>query len=107
MYTAEHANMNLIKLQTQTQVLLCSCPCNINPAITVLCQKMCSAYNSCYIHSDAFQITLIMQFVLILYIPVNNFSVMCGPVFLGGTSTKQRILMCLAQGHNAVPLMRL
>ena len=40
-------------------------------------------------------------FVLILYIPVNNFSVMSGRVFLGGTSTKQWI-KCLAQGHNIV-----
>ena len=41
-------------------------------------------------------------FVLILYVPVNNFSVMLGWVFLGWTSTKQTI-KCLAQGHNAVP----
>ena len=42
-------------------------------------------------------------FVLILYISVNNFSVMSGkfPVFLGKTSTKQRI-KCFAQGHNTV-----
>ena len=36
-------------------------------------------------------------FNLILYFPVNNFSVM----YLGCTSTKQR-LMCLVQGHKAV-----
>ena len=41
-----------------------------------------------------------------LYIPVNNFSVMSGRVFLGLTSTKQG-LMCLAQGHNAVTAVRL
>ena len=35
---------------------------------------------------------------MILYIPVNNYLVMSGPVFLGWTSTKQRI-KCLAQGH--------
>ena len=40
---------------------------------------------------------------LILYIPVNNFSVMSGQVLFGWTSTKQRI-KCLAQGHKAVPL---
>ena len=42
-------------------------------------------------------------FVLMLYIPVNNFSVMPGkcPVFLGRTSTKQRI-KCLAQEHNTM-----
>ena len=33
--------------------------------------------------------------------PVNNFSVMSGLVFLGWTSTKQRI-KCRAQGHNTV-----
>ena len=32
-------------------------------------------------------------------------SFMSGQVFLGLTSTKQRI-MCLAQGHNAVPPVR-
>ena len=41
-------------------------------------------------------------FVLILSSPVNNFSVMSGQVFLGLTSTKQRI-KCLAEGHNTVP----
>ena len=40
-------------------------------------------------------------FVLILYVQVNNFSVMSTSLFLGLTSTKQRI-ECLAQGHNAV-----
>ena len=45
-------------------------------------------------------------FCLILYVPVNNFSVMSGQVFLALTSTKQRI-KCLAQGHNAVPPVRL
>ena len=40
-------------------------------------------------------------FVLILYIPVNNFSAMSGWVFLGRTNTKQRI-KCLTQGHNTV-----
>ena len=45
-------------------------------------------------------------FDLILYVPVNNFSVMSGQVFLGCTSTKQGLL-CLAQGHNAVMPVRL
>ena len=45
-------------------------------------------------------------FDLILYFPVNNFSVMSGWVFLGWTSTKQGF-MCLAQGHNAVTPVRL
>ena len=44
-------------------------------------------------------------FLLILNIPVNNFSVMSERVFLGLTSTKQSI-KCLAQGHNAVPPLR-
>ena len=35
--------------------------------------------------------------------PINNLSVIKGPVFLGWTSTKLG-LMCLAQGHNAVRL---
>ena len=47
-----------------------------------------------------------VSFDLILYVPVNNFSVMLGRVFLGSTSTKQG-LMCLAQGHNTVPPVRL
>ena len=43
-------------------------------------------------------------FVLRLNVPVNNFSVMSGRSqrFLGLTS---RELMCLAQGHNTVPLV--
>ena len=44
----------------------------------------------------------VVCFVLMLYVPVNMFSGMLGQVFLGWTSTKQRI-KCLAQGHNAVP----
>ena len=43
---------------------------------------------------------------LILYIPVNNFSVMSGQIFLDWTSTKQGF-MCLAQGHKAVMQVRL
>ena len=44
------------------------------------------------------------MFLFMLQVPVINFSVMPGrfPVFLGCTSTKQRI-KCLAQGHNTVP----
>ena len=45
-------------------------------------------------------------FYLILYIPVNNLSVMSGGAFLGWTSTKQG-LKCLAQGNNAVTPVRL
>ena len=45
-------------------------------------------------------------FVLILYIPVNNSSVMLGQVFLSWTSSKERI-KCLAQGHNTMPPVRL
>ena len=54
------------------------------------------------------KIKLEYLFDLILYIPVNNFSVICmsGQVFLSWTSTKQG-LMCLAQGHNTVTLARL
>ena len=52
------------------------------------------------------QMAWVCLFVLILYVPVNNFLVMLGWVFLGWTSTKQRI-KCLDQGHNAVPLERL
>ena len=48
-------------------------------------------------------ISWLILFVLMLYIPVNNFSVMPGqyPVFMGWTSTKQ-LIKCLAQGHNTV-----
>ena len=45
-------------------------------------------------------------FDLILYVQVNNFSVMLGQLFLGWTCTKQR-LMCLAQRHKTVRLARL
>ena len=43
---------------------------------------------------------------LILYAPINNFSLFSGRVSLVWASTKQRI-KCLAQGHNAVPPVRL
>ena len=49
---------------------------------------------------------LVFQFDLILYVPVNNFLVMSGWVFLGSTGTKQG-LMCLAQGHKTVRPVRL
>ena len=45
-------------------------------------------------------------FFLILYVPVSNFSIISGWVFLGLTSTKQRI-KCLAQGHDTVQPARL
>ena len=48
----------------------------------------------------------IFLFDLILYAPVNIFSVMSGHVFPGWTSYKQE-LMCLAQGHNTVTLVNL
>ena len=40
---------------------------------------------------------------MILYVPINNFSVMSGWVFLGWTSTKQQIKF-IAQGHNTLSL---
>ena len=48
----------------------------------------------------------VIMFDLILYVPVNNFPVMWGRVFLGLTSTKQRF-MCLAEVHNTFMLVRL
>ena len=47
-------------------------------------------------------------FGLMLYIPVNSFSVMLGqfPVFLGGTSAKEQI-KCFAQEHNTVTRLEL
>ena len=47
-----------------------------------------------------------IMFNLILYVPVNNFSVMSPQVFQGRDSIKQG-LMCHAQGHNAVTSVRL
>ena len=57
-------------------------------------------------HSTTEPLCSLSWFDLILYIPCYNFSVMSGRVFLGWTSTKQRI-ESLAQGHNTVPLVRL
>ena len=48
---------------------------------------------------------MLCLFDLILYVSVNNFSVMLGQVFLGLTSTKQRI-KGLSQGHNKVSPVR-
>ena len=47
-----------------------------------------------------------LLFDLILYVPVNSFSVMSWQVYLCWTSTKLRI-MCLAHGNKAVPPVRL
>ena len=53
-------------------------------------------------------LVFVCLFDLILYIPVNIFSVMPVQVFLGWTSTKQGLyIMCIAQGHNAVTPVRL
>ena len=49
---------------------------------------------------------LILISDMILYVPVNIFSVTSGLVFLGLTSTKHRI-KCLAQGQNVVLPVRL
>ena len=46
-----------------------------------------------------------LGFFLLLYVPVNNFSVMSGQVFLGLTNTKHEL--CLAQENNAVMPVRL
>ena len=51
--------------------------------------------------SKQFGIRSVCLFVWILYVQVNNFSVMLGQVFMAWSSTMQRI-KCLAQGHNAV-----
>ena len=51
-------------------------------------------------------LSLSVLFDLILYVLVNNLSVMSGWVFLGCTSTKQG-LICLVKGHNPVTPVRL
>ena len=56
-----------------------------------------------YINSTPFRSCL---FDLILYIPVNITAVMSGCVFLGWTSTKQRI-KCLDQQYKEVSLVKL
>ena len=53
-----------------------------------------------------FRVNMEGLFDLILYVPVNSFPVILEWVFLGRTSTKNG-LMCLAQRHNAVPLVSL
>ena len=44
---------------------------------------------------------------LILYMSVNNCPVMSGRGFLGWTNTTKQRIKCPAQGHNAVPPLRL
>ena len=56
-------------------------------------------------HAWPHLVPIFCLFDLILYVPVSNFSVMSGRVFLGWT-TKQRI-KSLAQGQYAAPPMRL
>ena len=54
-------------------------------------QEICTRLNVLFVWFDAFS-------------PINNLSFTSGRVFLGWTSTKLG-LMCLAQGHNAVPIL--
>ena len=52
--------------------------------------------------------TIVVLFVPMLYVQVNNFSAM-SRLFLCSTSIKQRIkhrIKCLTYGHNAVPHVR-
>ena len=57
-------------------------------------------FNCLLFYQICFNISDIQKlFVLILYVPVNNFSVILKRVFLGRANTKQRIKY-LAQGHN-------
>ena len=49
------------------------------------------------------------MFVLMLKVPFDNFLAMSEhfPTFVGCTSTKQKIIKCLAQEHNTLPLVSL
>ena len=50
----------------------------------------------------------VILFDLILYVPVNNFSVMLGQVFLDWTSTKQGLInISCSRSHNTVTRVRL
>ena len=69
-------------------------------------QEVSSRANRFFYLCQSQVLIIINVFDLILYIPVNNFSVMLGWVFLGWTSTKQG-LMCLPQKHNTVTQVRL
>ena len=55
---------------------------------------------------EGFQANPLILFDLILNVPVNNLSVTSGRVFLGWTSTKLG-LICLAQGHKAMMIVKL
>ena len=69
--------------------------------------RLCKKYISFKHPKDIVWLEMfVCLFDVILYIPVNNVSVMLGRVFLGWTSTKQG-LMCHAQGHNTVMPARL
>ena len=65
---------------------LCSCTCSSE--LSLLAYAISTKNNHCL-------------FYLILYVPVNNFLVMSGRVFLGWTSTIQW-LMCFIQANNNV-----
>ena len=77
---------------------LCLVPFCVCVSVCVLCPIIFVVWFHWYL-SHSWQIL----FGLILYVPVNKFSVMSGQVFLGWTSSKQQI-KCLAQGHNTVTL---
>ena len=60
-----------------------------------------------YVFHATLSVFIVCLFVLRLNVPVSNFSVMSGWSlrFLGLTSTVAGELMCIAQGHNTVPLV--
>ena len=64
----------------------------------IILKKLCTL---CPYYVEHGKLHVHLLFVWFDYVLVNKFSVMSGQVFLGWTSTKQRI-KCLAQGHNTV-----
>ena len=83
-------------LVAHTTLLEISCRCSIISAGQIYTHLMYTSILTLFVY----------LFVLIFNVTVNTYSVMSRWVFLGLTSTKQRI-KCLAQGHNSVLLVRL
>ena len=76
----------------------------LRPLLDISCKSLSQNLLLCIILIEPQEEWL--WFDLILYEPVNKFSVMSVWVFLGLTSIKLK-LMCLAQGHNTVKRVRL
>ena len=84
--------------------------------LLIACWKLGLEHSQIWSQHDHLETTKVLSrlskfvlFVLVLYIPVNNFSVMLEHflVFLCCTITTKHMIKCIAQEHNKMPLVSL